>query len=135
MGERIRQLEEALTFLQSSLSAEVHPLLRSDLLRIKSSAELHRAQTGSKTASSFTTDEHQNETSTPLPSHYSTLEQPHDRVGSMRQVSCLPLKKFFPSPFSARDLMMSTGLIIAVLRMVSHLNATTVLNIQSFLPT
>lgn len=35
MSQRIRQLEDALRLLQSSLSSEKHPLLRNDLLSIK----------------------------------------------------------------------------------------------------
>ncbi|KAH9944904.1 fungal-specific transcription factor domain-containing protein [Amylocystis lapponica] len=43
MSDRIRQLEDALTILQSSTSREQHPLLRRDLLKIKSGLELHSA--------------------------------------------------------------------------------------------
>jgi hypothetical protein len=35
MGQRIRQLEDALTIFQSSVSNECHPLLREELLSIK----------------------------------------------------------------------------------------------------
>lgn len=35
MGQRIRELEGALSLFQSSISAEPHPLLREDLLSIK----------------------------------------------------------------------------------------------------
>lgn len=35
MGQRIRQLEDALSIFQSGVSNEVHPLLRDDLLAIK----------------------------------------------------------------------------------------------------
>lgn len=35
MGQRIRQLEDALTIFQSGVSSEVHPLLREELLSIK----------------------------------------------------------------------------------------------------
>ena len=37
MGQRIRQLEDALAILQSTVSAEPHPLLRDGLLPAKSS--------------------------------------------------------------------------------------------------
>ncbi len=43
MSDRIRQLEDALFVLQSSLSGETHPLLTRDLLQIKSSIDLHSA--------------------------------------------------------------------------------------------
>lgn len=44
MSDRIRQLEDALTILQSTVSgSEPHPLLSRDLLKIKSSLELHAA--------------------------------------------------------------------------------------------
>lgn len=43
MSERIRQLEDALAILQSSTTRETHPLLRPDLLSIKSGLELHSA--------------------------------------------------------------------------------------------
>ena len=43
MSDRIRQLEDALAILQSSTSREPHPLLRRDLLNIKSSLHLHSA--------------------------------------------------------------------------------------------
>lgn len=69
MSERIQQLEEAVAYLQSSFSNDPHPLLRSDLLRIKSSAELHRAQmAGPKTASRSSVDEyHENDSAKDLP--------------------------------------------------------------------
>lgn len=35
MGQRIRELEDALSVLQSRVSAERHPLLRDELLAIK----------------------------------------------------------------------------------------------------
>ena len=35
MGQRIRQLEDALAIFQSGVSTETHPLLREDLLSIK----------------------------------------------------------------------------------------------------
>ena len=50
MSERIRQLEDALSILQSSVAHEQHPLLARDLLRIKSSLELHSASAGSELA-------------------------------------------------------------------------------------
>lgn len=46
MSDRIRQLEDALAILQSTLTGpngEPHPLLQRDLLKIKSSIELHSA--------------------------------------------------------------------------------------------
>jgi hypothetical protein len=43
MSDRIRQLEDALAILQSTLTREPHPLLQRDLLKIKSSIELHSA--------------------------------------------------------------------------------------------
>jgi len=43
MSDRIRQLEDALAILHSSLSSEPHPLLSRDLMNIKSSIELHAA--------------------------------------------------------------------------------------------
>lgn len=48
MSDRIRQLEDALAILQSTVSGpsgEPHPLLHRDLLKIKSSIELHSAST------------------------------------------------------------------------------------------
>jgi hypothetical protein len=41
--DRIRQLEDALTVLQQTVSHEPHPLLDRELLKIKSSIELHAA--------------------------------------------------------------------------------------------
>ncbi|KAI0074277.1 hypothetical protein K474DRAFT_1601776 [Panus rudis PR-1116 ss-1] len=46
MSDRIRQLEDALALLQSSISREVHPLLRRELLDIKSGLELHAGMSG-----------------------------------------------------------------------------------------
>ena len=46
MSDRIRQLEDALTVLQSTVSREPHPLLQKDLLQIKSIIELHGAFSG-----------------------------------------------------------------------------------------
>lgn len=43
MSDRIRQLEDAVAILQSTLSSEPHPLLSRELLKIKSSIELHAA--------------------------------------------------------------------------------------------
>ena len=43
MSDRIRQLEDALSIMQSTTTREVHPLLRPDLLKIKSGLELHSA--------------------------------------------------------------------------------------------
>jgi len=43
MSDRIRQLEDALAILQSTLTREPHPLLDRELLKIKSSIELHSA--------------------------------------------------------------------------------------------
>jgi hypothetical protein len=43
MSDRIRQLEDALAILQSTLTREPHPLLTRELLNIKSSLELHSA--------------------------------------------------------------------------------------------
>lgn len=47
MSDRIRQLEDALAILQSAVAGpgETHPLLARDLLKIKSSIELHSAST------------------------------------------------------------------------------------------
>ena len=47
MSDRIRHLEEALGALQSSCSSQTHPLLREDLLLIKTSVKLSGSQTGS----------------------------------------------------------------------------------------
>ncbi|RXW22701.1 hypothetical protein EST38_g3131 [Candolleomyces aberdarensis] len=43
MSDRIRQLEDALAVVQSTVTSEPHPLLSRDLMRIKSSLELHSA--------------------------------------------------------------------------------------------
>jgi hypothetical protein len=43
MSDRIRQLEDALAILQSTLTHEPHPLLHRDLLQVKSSIDLHSA--------------------------------------------------------------------------------------------
>ena len=43
MSDRIRQLEDALTHLQSTITHDSHPLLAKDLLQIKSIIELHGA--------------------------------------------------------------------------------------------
>ncbi|KAI0356832.1 hypothetical protein OH77DRAFT_1588729 [Trametes cingulata] len=46
MSDRIRQLEDGLAILQSSVTREPHPLLSLDLLKIKSGLELHAATRG-----------------------------------------------------------------------------------------
>lgn len=46
MSDRIRQLEDALAILQSTLSNDPHPLLNRELLRVKSSIDLHSAVEG-----------------------------------------------------------------------------------------
>jgi hypothetical protein len=46
MSDRIRHLEDALAVLQSTVTNEPHPLLDRDLLKIKSSIELHSAVEG-----------------------------------------------------------------------------------------
>jgi hypothetical protein len=46
MSDRIRQLEDALAILQSTVSKEPHPLLDCELFKIKSSMELHSAVEG-----------------------------------------------------------------------------------------
>jgi hypothetical protein len=99
MSERIHQLEEALTYIQSSISAEAHPLLRSDLLRIKSTAELHGARMiDSNFVSSSATDEHlENDASNPsqLSFNHSLSEEPnYDQVPPMH-VSHIILKLSF----------------------------------------
>jgi hypothetical protein len=43
MSDRIRQLEDALAVAHSSVTTEPHPLLSRDLMKIKSSLELHSA--------------------------------------------------------------------------------------------
>ena len=43
MSDRIRQLEDRLAILQSSVLREPHPLLARELLRIESVLELHAA--------------------------------------------------------------------------------------------
>lgn len=43
MSDRIRQLEDALAIVQSSVTRDLHPLLVQDLLKIKSGLELHSA--------------------------------------------------------------------------------------------
>lgn len=43
MSDRIRQLEDALSILQSTITSETHPLLDREMLKIKSSVELHAA--------------------------------------------------------------------------------------------
>ena len=56
MSDRIRQLEDALSILQSSVTREPHPLLRAELLSIKSGLDLHSA-TNSKTGAPQTEQE------------------------------------------------------------------------------
>ncbi|KAI0703865.1 hypothetical protein C8T65DRAFT_709179 [Cerioporus squamosus] len=46
MSDRIRQLEDGLAILQSSVTRELHPLLAPNLLKIKSGLELHVAAEG-----------------------------------------------------------------------------------------
>ncbi|KAJ7777955.1 fungal-specific transcription factor domain-containing protein [Mycena maculata] len=46
MSDRIRLLEDALAILQSTVTSEPHPLLNRELLKIKSSIELHSAVEG-----------------------------------------------------------------------------------------
>ncbi|TFK52991.1 hypothetical protein OE88DRAFT_1656749 [Heliocybe sulcata] len=46
MSDRIRQLEDALSILQGTITRDPHPLLRRDLLKIKSGLELHGAPQG-----------------------------------------------------------------------------------------
>ncbi|KAF8233042.1 hypothetical protein L208DRAFT_1268931 [Tricholoma matsutake] len=46
MSDRIRQLEDALAILQSTQTRDPHPLLHRDLLKIKSSIDLHSAAEG-----------------------------------------------------------------------------------------
>ncbi|KAJ7242063.1 hypothetical protein C8J57DRAFT_981855, partial [Mycena rebaudengoi] len=46
MSDRIRHLEDALAILQSTVTHESHPLLERELLKIKSSIELHAAVDG-----------------------------------------------------------------------------------------
>jgi hypothetical protein len=46
MSDRIRQLEDALSHLQSTVARESHPLMAKDLLEIKSIIELHGAFEG-----------------------------------------------------------------------------------------
>ncbi|KAG7442877.1 uncharacterized protein BT62DRAFT_904567 [Guyanagaster necrorhizus] len=61
MSDRIRQLEDALTILQSTVTTEPHPLLDRDLLKIKSSIELHAAiqESEGSTAQAEDTDDSQ----------------------------------------------------------------------------
>ncbi|KAF7342041.1 Fungal-trans domain-containing protein [Mycena venus] len=51
MSDRIRHLEDALAVLQSTVTNEPHPLLDRDLLKIKSSIELHSAVDGAEDGS------------------------------------------------------------------------------------
>ncbi|KAH0832169.1 Choline/Carnitine o-acyltransferase-domain-containing protein [Lanmaoa asiatica] len=52
MSDRIRQLEDALGSLHVKHTADLHPLLNQDLLRIKNSLELYSPQTGAPVPSS-----------------------------------------------------------------------------------
>ncbi|RDB28185.1 putative transcriptional regulatory protein C1F7.11c [Hypsizygus marmoreus] len=52
MSDRIRQLEDALAILQSTQTRDPHPLLDRELLKIKSSIELHSAVEGEEGSSS-----------------------------------------------------------------------------------
>ena len=45
MSERIRQLEDALAILHPIRESEPHPLLKPELMRIKSNLDLHSAST------------------------------------------------------------------------------------------
>lgn len=44
MSHRIRQLEDALAFLQLNISSETHPLLLDELLSIKFGPEIRQAK-------------------------------------------------------------------------------------------
>ncbi|KAJ6591211.1 fungal-specific transcription factor domain-containing protein [Mycena vulgaris] len=48
MSDRIRQLEDALAILQSTVTNDPHPLMDRELLKIKSSIELHSAVEGAE---------------------------------------------------------------------------------------
>ena len=56
MSERIRQLEEALETLHSQCATEVHPLLRSEYLGIKSTMGLYGGLQGGVDASSTSSE-------------------------------------------------------------------------------
>ena len=56
MGHRIRELEDALSIFQSSVSNEPHPLLRDDLLAIKFGPERRENQEPDKPISQPTMD-------------------------------------------------------------------------------
>lgn len=59
MSDRIRQLEDALAVLQSSVAAhESHPLLHRDLLEVKSIIDLHVAVDEDKIRKTAETDHH-----------------------------------------------------------------------------
>lgn len=49
MGQRIRQLEDALTIFQSGVSSETHPLLRDELLAVKFGPEVRTGQNSQNT--------------------------------------------------------------------------------------
>ena len=51
LGDRIRQLEDALALLQSRTSKELHPLLAPELLKIKTSQELYSSTVPNHTPS------------------------------------------------------------------------------------
>ena len=70
MSDRIQQLEDAV----ASLSSDPHPLLHPDLLRIKSSAELHRAQMTAGTKSTPSPPEEHTDGEPAIPS---ALPQEH----------------------------------------------------------
>ena len=120
MSDRIQQLEDALALLQSSFSTEGHPLLRSDLLRIKSSAELHRAQMPSSTLPlSPAIDEHQEYDLNVSQSSSMTGQPSHDSV----HVSNGHIQPYVNHKLSA------------VYRKVLRSNMTPVLDIRSSRPT
>ncbi|KAI6041369.1 fungal-specific transcription factor domain-containing protein [Pisolithus marmoratus] len=58
MSDRIRQLEEALSSLQTEYTQEPHPLLHQDLLRIKNSLELYSPQTPTSRLSHIDSPQH-----------------------------------------------------------------------------
>lgn len=77
MGERIESLETALATLQATISREPHPLLRQELLRVKSSAELHRAHgVASKSSPASSDDTPENEYSNRNHSDYHMSVEP-----------------------------------------------------------
>lgn len=57
MGQRIRQLEDAVTIFQSGVSSEIHPLMRDELLGIKFGPEIaHIAQAEDTTPKELSLD-------------------------------------------------------------------------------